>query len=87
MTKRQAAMMMLRRFGQAAAARAGQFAWNRRGEGDEAGYRMWMDVSLAIHELRNVAQPRPSCGGGLSPSLDSNGFSFRNGTAVQHRRR
>jgi hypothetical protein len=58
MTERQAAMMMVRKFGQAAAARASEFAWNRRGEGDEAGYQMWMDVSLAIDELRNVAQPR-----------------------------
>jgi hypothetical protein len=56
MTERQAAMMMLRKFGLTAAARAREFASNRRSEGDEAGYSMWMDVSLAIDEVRNVAR-------------------------------
>jgi hypothetical protein len=56
MTERQAAMMMLRKFGPTAAARAREFAWNRRSEGDEAGYSMWMDVSLAIDEVKNVAR-------------------------------
>ncbi len=54
MTSRSAAKLMIASFGQNAARRATQRAWSWREQGDEAGYRMWIEVCLEFDQLKGL---------------------------------